>query len=189
VAGVTADRASLTQEQRGALARPLGRFLRAVHDLDVEGLPGDLIGRMDPAKKVPVALERLDQLTKLGLIAGPGPWLPLLASLPRSPLPPCLLHGDFYCRQLVLREDRSLEGVIDWGDIHRGDPACDLMVAFTFVPRAAFEEGYGPIPEVTARLARFRALSHTLGVTLYAHDIGDADLLRYGRAALARLAL
>jgi hypothetical protein len=29
---------------------------------------------------------------------------------------------------------------------------------------------------------------HTLGVTLYARDIGDEDLLREGRAALARLA-
>lgn len=188
VAGTTADRARLTDEQRAALALPLGRFLRALHDLDVEGLPGDLIGRMDPAKRVPAALERLDTLARLGLIPGPGPWLPLLSSLPRSPLPPLLLHGDFYCRQLVLHDDRTLAGVIDWGDIHRGDPACDLMVAFTFVPRAEFEEGYGPIGEAAARLARFRALSHTLGVTLYARDIGDADLLREGRRALDRLA-
>ncbi len=188
VAGATADRARLTDEQRRALARPLGRFLRALHDLDIEGLPGDLIGRMDPAKRVPAAAERLSALTQLGFIPSPDPWLPLLASLPPSPLPSCALHGDFYCRQLVLREDKTLKGVIDWGDIHRGDPACDLMVAFTFVPRAEFEEGYGPIGEATARLARFRALSHTLGVTLYAKDIGDEDLLREGRRALERLA-
>ena len=187
VAGTTADRARLTDEQRLALARPLGEFLRALHDLEVDGLPGDLIGRMDPTKRVPKAQERLDELARLGLIPKPDPWLPLLASLPRSPLPPCTLHGDFYSRQLVLADDRSLAGVIDWGDMHKGDPACDLMVAFAFVPRAEFEEGYGPIEEATARLARFRALSHTLGVTLYAKDIGDRDLLREGRAALARL--
>jgi aminoglycoside phosphotransferase (APT) family kinase protein len=188
VPGTTADRARLTDEERRALARPLGAFLRAVHDLDVEGLSGDEIGRMDPAKRVPPARERLDALTALGIVPGPGPWLPLLAPLPRSPLPPTPLHGDYYCRQILVGDDRSLAGIIDWGDIHRGDPACDLMVAFAFVPRAEFEEGYGPIDEATAARARFRALSHTLGVTLYAHDIGDADLLRYGRAALARLA-
>ncbi len=187
VAGTTADRARLTDTERGALARPLGEFLRALHDLHVEGLPGDLIGRMDPEKRVPKARERLDALADLGVIPKPDPWLPLLASLPRSPLPPCPLHGDFYSRQLVLAEDRSLAGVIDWGDIHSGDPACDLMVAFAFVPRAEFEAGYGPIGEATAKLARFRALSHTLGVTLYAHDIGDEDLLREGRLALERL--
>ncbi len=187
VAGTTADRARLTDEQRRALARPLGEFLRALHDLDVEGLPGDLIGRMDPTKRVPKAHERLDELAELGVIPKPDAWLPLLASLPQSPLPPSTLHGDFYSRQLVLNSDGSLKGVIDWGDMHKGDPACDLMVAFAFVPRTGFEKGYGPIDEATARLARFRALSHTLGVTLYAKDIGDEDLLREGKAALARL--
>jgi aminoglycoside phosphotransferase (APT) family kinase protein len=189
VPGTTADRARLTDGERRALARPLGEFLRALHDLDIEGLPGDWIGRMDPGKRIPAARERLDAAAALGVIDSPGPWLPLLAPLPRSPLPPTPLHGDFYCRQILVGEDRSsLAGVIDWGDMHQGDPACDLMVAFAFVPRAGFEEGYGPIDEATAARARFRALSHTLGVTLYAHDIGDEDLLRYGRAALARLA-
>lgn len=188
VPGTTADHARLADPERRSLARPLGEFLRALHDLDVEGLPGDWIGRMDHAKRAAPARERLDALAALGLIDGPDPWLPLLAPLPPSPLPSCTLHGDFYCRQILVGEDRSLAGVIDFGDMHRGDPACDLMVAFAFVPRDAFEEGYGPIDEATAARARFRALSHTLGVTLYARDIGDADLLREGRAALARLA-
>jgi hypothetical protein len=61
------------------------------------------------------------------------------------------------------------------------------MVAFALVPRAPFEAAYGPIDDDTARRARFRALSHTLGVTLYAKDTGDEDLLREGCAALARL--
>ncbi|MCK6459869.1 MAG: phosphotransferase [Planctomycetes bacterium] len=188
VPGTTADRARLADLERRALAGSLGEFLRAIHDLDVEGLPGDWIGRMDHAKRAAPARERLSALAALGVIDSPDPWLPLLAPLPRSPLPSCTLHGDFYCRQILVGDDRSLAGVIDWGDMHRGDPACDLMVAFAFVPRAAFEKGYGAIDEATAARARFRALSHTLGVTLYAHDIGDGDLLREGRAALARLA-
>lgn len=187
VKGTTAERARLDDDERRALAPELGRFLRALHDLDVPGLPGDTIGRMDPNKRVPPARERLEALASLRLIPSPEPWLPLLSSLPRSPLPSTTLHGDFYLRQIVLGDDRTLRGVIDWGDMHKGDPACDLMVAFTSMPREDFEAGYGPIGEATARLARFRALSHTLGVTLYAHDIGDANLLRESRAALARL--
>jgi len=188
VPGITAERAQLTASERRALAPLLGAFLRALHNLDGDGLPGDLIGRMDHGKRAPVARERLDQLAAAGVITDVSPWLPLLDPLPRSPLSSCALHGDFYCRQIVLGKDRNLAAVIDWGDIHRGDPACDLMVAFAFVPRAEFERGYGPIDEATAARARFRALSHTLAVTLYAHDRGDADLLREGRAALARLA-
>jgi aminoglycoside phosphotransferase (APT) family kinase protein len=186
--GVTADRARLTDAQRGALAAPLGRFLRALHDLDVPGLAGDTIGRMDPAKRVAPARERLDLLARLGLIPGPAPWLPLLCPLPQGPRPSCTLHGDFYCRQILVDASGAACGVIDWGDVHRGDPACDLMVAFALLPRAPFEAAYGVIDEDTARLARLRALSHTLGVTLYAHDTGDEDLLREGRAALERLA-
>jgi aminoglycoside phosphotransferase (APT) family kinase protein len=186
--GITADRARLTEEERAALAPAVGRFLRTLHDLDVQGLPGDLIGRMDPKKRVPAAVERLDALKKLGFIASPEPWLELLSSLPPGPPPTKTLHGDFYGRHLILGEDRTLAGVIDFGDMHRGDPACDLMIAFTFLPRAEFEEGYGPIDDATAKRARFRALSHTLGVTLYAHDIEDAHLLREGRRALDRLA-
>lgn len=189
VPGTTAERARLTDAERRALARPLGEFLRALHDLDVGDLRDDWIGRMDPAKRVEPARKRLDALAAKGVIPEPGPWLPLLAPLPPSPLPPTPLHGDFYCRQILVAEDRtSLAGVIDWGDMHLGDPACDLMVAFTFAPRDAFEGGYGPIDDATAKRARFRALSHTLGVTAYAHEIGDADLLREGRAALKRLA-
>lgn len=188
IPGITAERVRLGEDDRRALAPALGAFLRALHDLDPDGLPGDTIGRMDPSKRVAPARERLDELAKQGVIPDPGPWLPLLDSLPPDPPPSCTLHGDFYCRQIVLDEDRCLRAVIDWGDIHRGDPACDLMVAFAFVPRAEFEEGYGTIDEATAARARFRALSHTAGVTLYAVDIGDANLVSYGREALDRLA-
>jgi hypothetical protein len=64
------------------------------------------------------------------------------------------------------------------------------MVLAAFLPacaRPAFLASYGPIEDETLRLARFRALYHTLALLLYAHDLGDAPLLREARRALGYL--
>jgi aminoglycoside phosphotransferase (APT) family kinase protein len=71
--------------------------------------------------------------------------------------------------------------VIDWGDIHIGDRAVDLAIAFSFVPpraRKAFGEAYGAIDDATWRLARFRAVVHAAAVARYAHGVGNEELLR-----------
>ncbi len=43
---------------------------------------------------------------------------------------PCLMHGDLYARHLLLDESFQLSRVIDWGDLHAGDGAVDLAVAW-----------------------------------------------------------
>lgn len=76
------------------------------------------------------------------------------------------------------------------GDVHFGDPACDLMVAFSLfsgVSRDAFFETYGLIDTPTRRLARFRALHHTLSLIQYASDLADSNLLSESLNALNRL--
>lgn len=55
---------------------------------------------------------------------------------PRWEGPPTTLHGDLYARHLLVDRGRLI-GVIDWGDLMAGDPAVDLTVAVTFLPRAA----------------------------------------------------
>jgi aminoglycoside phosphotransferase (APT) family kinase protein len=40
-----------------------------------------------------------------------------------------LTDGDLYARHLVLEPGGAAKGVIDWGDVHYGDPALDLAVA------------------------------------------------------------
>lgn len=192
--GESASHLDLGDAARTTLARPLGRFLAALHAIPLEGLraaglPGDTLGRLDLDRRVPQVRERLEAAVGLGLISSPEPFLPLLEGLPPGPRPACLVHGDFYARHLLLCSDR-LCGVIDWGDVHEGDPAVDLMVAHAFLPeeaRPAFLAAYGPVAEDTRRLARFRALHHTLAVILYAHDLGDAALQREALGSLARL--
>jgi aminoglycoside phosphotransferase (APT) family kinase protein len=48
--------------------------------------------------------------------------------------PPVWIHGDLDARNLVVREGR-ITGILDWGALCVGDPACDLKVAFAVLDR------------------------------------------------------
>ncbi|MFE6134038.1 aminoglycoside phosphotransferase family protein [Streptomyces sp. NPDC056437] len=61
-------------------------------------------------------------------------------SAPEWDRPPVWFHGDFHTGNLLM-VDGSLSAVIDFGGLGIGDPACDLMIAFTLMSagsRAAF---------------------------------------------------
>jgi len=45
---------------------------------------------------------------------------------------PVWVHGDIAPGNLIVR-DRKLAGVIDFGVLGTGDPACDLVIAWTFL--------------------------------------------------------
>lgn len=60
--------------------------------------------------------------------------------------PPTWIHGDLHRGNMLARDGR-LSGVIDFGGLAVGDPACDLMAAWSlFEPRsrAAFREALAP---------------------------------------------
>jgi aminoglycoside phosphotransferase (APT) family kinase protein len=44
--------------------------------------------------------------------------------------PPVWIHGDIACGNLLVKNGR-LSAVIDFGCLGIGDPACDLMIAYT----------------------------------------------------------
>ncbi|MCI0463403.1 MAG: phosphotransferase [Gemmataceae bacterium] len=198
IPGRTACTAQLTDDQRRAAAEPLAGFLATLHAIPASeaarlGAGPDPIDRLNVTGRLPRARELLDRLTGLGLVEDARPFAAVLdtAAAAAPPRADTLVHGDLYARQLLVDGDNRLTGVIDWGDIHLGDPAADLMVVYTFLPpgaRPAFERAYGPVPAATWHLARLRAVWHTLNVAAYAHDIGDGDLLREARVALGYLA-
>lgn len=74
-----------------------------------------------------------------------------LSATPMPAMPHAWTHGDFYARHLLYHRGH-LAGVIDWGDVHLGDPAVDLSIAFSFLPpeaREDFKHAYGEIGEAT----------------------------------------
>ena len=130
-------------------------------------------------------------LRERGRIGDPAPWLRLFeGELPGPPPAPAVVHGDLYARHLLVDDLRRVSGVIDWGDLHAGDPAVDLSVAYGFLPpraRAAFLHAYGPVDVRTRRTARLRAAFHSAALAWFADSTGAAALLREGLAALGNV--
>ncbi|NNF39022.1 MAG: phosphotransferase, partial [Gemmatimonadetes bacterium] len=101
----------------------------------------------------------------------------------RAPRADTLVHGDLYARHLLVDDRGALTGVIDWGDVHVGDPALDLMTAFTMIPpvaRTGFLEDYGAVTSGTLAEARRWGLFHATTVAWYGESTGDGDLRREG---------
>jgi aminoglycoside phosphotransferase (APT) family kinase protein len=86
--------------------------------------------------------------------------------------PPVWFHGDFHTGNLLTRNGR-LSAVIDFGGLGIGDPACDLMIAFTLMSpgtRATFRDALG-VDDDTWNRGRGWALSTGLtAYTCYAAD-------------------
>ena len=101
-------------------------------------------------------------------------------------------HGDLHVRQVLVSDDGSLAGIIDWVDVCRGDPGIDLLLLWSFLPpgaRAGFLEEYGPVSDESLLRARVLALDLGAVLALYARHEGLADLEREAVGGLDRAAI
>ena len=193
--GATACSVVLSDESRTALAEPLARFLRALHDVEpaefvARGLPPDEIGRLDHEKRFEITRKRVATLTVSGHIAGEDiftAWLEAHPPLPLGDAKRRLVHGDLYARHILLNDWARPTGIIDWGDVHLGDPALDLAIAHLVLPSSAhavFRAAYGPIDDRTWNAARYRAIYHAILELDYGVREDDAGMREIGSAAL-----
>ena len=174
---------SVFNEADGAL-RQLGRFIAALQAIDATSGPAP--GEHNFGRGVPL-IERddatrsaIDTLRRtLDAAAVTEAWDEALAATPWSK-PPVWLHGDLLPGNVLVADGR-LTAVIDFGGLGVGDPACDLMVAWTLLPassRLAFREALA-VDESTWARARGWALSWAL---IYIPYYLDTDPLGVGRA-------
>lgn len=196
--GTTACQADLTDDQRVALARPLAQFLCALHSTPITlgkscRLAGNPFTGVNQDKLQTGTRLNLEQLLELGLLEDTTVFYELLDSIDRYELSnrTVICHGDCYVRHLLLNDKRELSGVIDWGDIHLGDPAIDLAIAHSLLPAQAhplFRETYGDISNDTWKLSRLRALYSSTMLAIYGHHAGDVVIAREGHRTLELLA-
>lgn len=195
--GITADRLNLSDEQRTQLAKPIAHFLSQLHAIAPENFPtlprNVVLDRLGLHYLIPTVTKNLEKLESIGLLEYKKQLYHILNTAPslRSPTNNTLVHGDLYCRHLLVNDQTLLTGIIDWGDVQMGDPALDLVVAHSFLPPSAhaiFKASYGTISDSTWHLARFRALHHSLLLILYGHDTGDAILVREAKRSLIYIA-
>jgi aminoglycoside phosphotransferase (APT) family kinase protein len=137
-------------------ARDLARFLAALHRVDPTGGPapgahsfgrgGPLIRYDDETRALARSLRgEVDADAVLDV------WAAALA----QPFggPPVWLHGDLTASNLLVEQGR-LAGVLDWGTSAVGDPACDLVIAWTFLDgpaRQVLRDEVAPDPGAWAR--------------------------------------
>lgn len=128
-----------------AFARDLAGFLRALHAVPVEGAPVPGLHNFHRGGSLAV----YDAETRAALAGRPDAdaclavWDAALAA--RADGPPVWVHGDIAPGNLLVRDGR-LGAVIDFGCCAAGDPACDLVIAWTRLDtpaRAVFRAALG----------------------------------------------
>lgn len=177
-----------------ALADSLASFLRNLHSIPVDEptrawAPGDEIERTNLKRRLPKLIERLERLPdvdaeKLIRIAEE------LSLTEPSSHAPVWVHGDLHPSHVLVDEGR-LSGVIDWGDVHLGDHALDLSIAYTLLDRdlsERFFQTYGPVDDDTLARAQFRALHYGPILLEYGLAEGKEEFVKAGRSALRTIA-
>jgi aminoglycoside phosphotransferase (APT) family kinase protein len=170
-----------------AFAGDLAGFLAALHAIEASGGPPP--GRHSALRGGPLTAWDEQTRTAIHLLgedidarAARQAWETALASPWRQP--PVWVHGDVTASNLLL-SGGTLHAVIDFGCAAVGDPACDLVMAWTFFSgraAAAFRRGL-PFDEATWARARGWALWKaliTLGGEERGGDGGQAAARRFG---------
>ncbi|MFD7510148.1 aminoglycoside phosphotransferase family protein [Streptomyces sp. NPDC059853] len=195
VPGTPADLAPATD---AGAAATLASFLTALHRPAPAGAPS---GRGGPlADHTDGFTAQLAEATDLGLIPDPDTVRRIWEDAVSAPAwsgPARWLHADLHPAN-VLTADGTFCGVVDFGALCAGDPACDLAAAWNLLPDGAgddFHAAYRPAPDsATLRRARGWALIRVLLGLLVGHagehgrPGGKPTWGPPARAALARLA-
>ncbi len=131
IPGEAATHAAIASERE--FAAELSGFLSALHLIETEGGPPPGAHNFFRGG----SLATYDDQTRQALAALRGPFDPkevtaiwdeaLASEWTRSPV---WVHGDFAAGNLLISGGR-LSGVIDFGTLGVGDPACDLAIAWT----------------------------------------------------------
>lgn len=147
------------------LMRDVAAFVASLRRVDLDGGPPARRGRPLAEVQDEWARAALRQLRELDLIDVDGAeaaWKDA-RRVPPWPGPPVWIHGDLLAGNLLVQE-RRLTGVIDWGEVGVGDPACDLIVAWAVLPgelRPTFRDRLG-VDDATWARGRGWALSVAL---------------------------
>jgi aminoglycoside phosphotransferase (APT) family kinase protein len=192
VDGTPADRAPITHAAESA--ESLAAFLTALHQPAPDSAPASRDGRGGPLATRAAGVARgIASAAGRGLIDDPDAvtavWQDAVAA-PGWDGPPTWIHSDLHPAN-VLTADGILTGVVDFGDLCAGDPACDLAAAWILLPDGAvdlFHAAYRPAADnATLRRARGWAVWRALGCVFIADDTGPGGKPSWGPPAQASL--
>lgn len=150
-----------------ALAEDLAEFVRAMRAVGLPGAPvahrGGPLAALDAETRKALAVLGRDPEEGVDAAALTALW-DEAQSLPGPSGPPVWLHADLMPGNLLVDGAGRLSGVIDFGCLGAGDPACDLFPAWNLLPaeaRPVFREALG-VDEGTWLRGRARTLSQAV---------------------------
>jgi aminoglycoside phosphotransferase (APT) family kinase protein len=174
VTGEPADHAPATRGAEAADA--LAAFLAALHQPAPDDAPAGRHRRGRPLADISDGFAHsVQQTTERGLISDPDAlhdvWDDALAA-PDWTGPALWLHGDLHPANLLTR-DGTFCGVIDFGDMCAGDPACDLAACWIVLPDGAIDRFYQSYSSAADAATLRRARGWALCKALICLLIGD----------------
>jgi len=173
------------------LAVDLAGFVHALQAVDPSGAPPVRVGRRGGP------LAGADESTRAGAerLRGDTDVDALLAvweaGVHARPFdgPAVWVHGDLMAGNLLARDGR-LTGVIDWGGLSAGDPAVELMVAWSFFDaerRAVYRDALDVVDDDMWRRGRAWAVSAALQALPYYRNTNPDIVARSWRTVRAVL--
>lgn len=126
----------IDEQSLKVIAAQLAQFLNEMHTIDSTGGPvtdrgGSPIVYDDEARSAIMTLQNLIDTDTATAV-----WDKAISS--RWNQKPLWSHGDFSAGNILIK-DNKLCAVIDFGSITVGDPACDLVIAWTFLTKESRE--------------------------------------------------
>jgi aminoglycoside phosphotransferase (APT) family kinase protein len=186
IEGQTADLSPPDSNQ----GEPLAAFFEALHK------PAPADAPHNPYRGVPLS-ERADAFAdRLSRLRGKTDmidrrvhalWSDALAAA--NDTAPTWIHGDLHPRNVLIEKGR-LTGVIDWGDLARGDRAADLAAVWLLLPQVESRKramaACDSVSEATWRRARGWALLYSV-ILLSSGLVDDARMVAIAQRTISRL--
>ena len=133
--GISLDKLNLTQSNIKPVARSVAKFLNELHKIDVKDgpLPG-IHNYWRGAHPEVCDNEVRSSIGKLGSTIDAKKALNIWEAALNShwPKDPVWIHGDLLAPNILMHNGK-VNAVIDFGCMAIGDPACDLMLAWTLM--------------------------------------------------------
>lgn len=170
----------------GQAAVVLARFVTALQLIDPAGGPGSefrggpLAGQNRAVQAAAEAMH--DSFDPAAVVAA---WGTALAA-PRWAGPAVWMHGDLHPANLLVH-DGQVSAVIDFGLVAVGDPACDLMVAWTFLTTVARRRFRSALAVSDSTWTRARGWALEFGIRCAAHADNDPVLSHIGQHTVSEV--
>ncbi len=177
--GVSANLISLHDVNFDLLAKDLAQFLHELHKIDITSAPvpgqHNFFRGAHPSvydAETRVAIKRLRHVINPDAVN--AVWQRAIRS--KWTYDPVWIHGDFSPGNILIKNNR-LAAVIDFGGMAVGDPACDLVIAWTFLTQESrkFFKSYISFDPQTWERARGWALWKALITIAQLNDMNHAE--------------